>query len=129
MSRLPRLVAEGGFRLDAPADDHAHFTLATMTDAQSGTWQATVDWTYATNTLWMYAANGTCTAEQFALPECPFEASCPCQFVVRSETTAPKPRVLTRFGSLAGAPSAFSSEGGRALVGTKSLSAFRRRTN
>lgn len=40
-------------------------------------------------------AEGSCTVEQFALPECPFEAACPCQFVVRCETATPKPRVLS----------------------------------
>jgi hypothetical protein len=89
-----------------------------------------------------------------------WRASCPCQFVVRSETTAPKPRVLTiegaqggtrtlilinlgpreesvtyrvmlatRSGSLAGAQSALSAGARGRAVGTKSLSAFRRRTD
>jgi hypothetical protein len=43
----------------------------------------------------MWVADGACSAEKFAQPECPFEAACPCQFAVRSETATPKPRVLT----------------------------------
>jgi hypothetical protein len=90
-----RVVTEGSFTLGAPEEDLVYFTTVTASDTATGTWRATVDWTFATNTLWMYVANGACTAEQFAAPECPSEPSCACQFVVRSETAGPKPRVLT----------------------------------
>jgi hypothetical protein len=66
-----------------------------VTDPAVGRWEATVDWTFATNTVWMWVSNGACTAEQFALPACPFDAACPCQFTIRSEVATPKPRVLT----------------------------------
>jgi hypothetical protein len=97
-----RLIQEGGFTLRAPEADAIYFTVFAMTDPGSGRWQATVDWTFATNTLWMYVATGTCTAAQFAAPECPSEPSCQCQFAVRSEAAAPKPRVLTVDGALGG---------------------------
>jgi len=42
-----------------------------------------------------WVANGVCTAQQFARDDCPFEATCPCQFTIRSEVATPKPRVLT----------------------------------
>ena len=53
------------------------------------------DWLRDTDTLWVWIADGVCTVDQFALPECPSEPSCPCRFVIRSETATPKPRVLT----------------------------------
>ena len=91
----PRLLQQGGWALDPPGEDHAHFAVTTVTDPAAGRWEATVDWTFATNTVWMWVANGACTVEQFALPSCPFEAACPCQFTIRSEVATPKPRVLT----------------------------------
>lgn len=91
----PRLLQSGPFSLKAPQSDGAFFALTTVTDPAAGRWEATVDWTFATNTVWMWVANGVCTVEQFSKPECPFEASCPCQFTIRSETATPKPRVLT----------------------------------
>jgi hypothetical protein len=96
-SPLPttRVVVEGAFRLAAPVDDGVFFTTIPVTDSATGNWRATVDWTHGSNTLWVWVANGTCAVEQFAAPECPFESSCACQFLVRSETGTPKPRVLT----------------------------------
>jgi len=91
----PRLVQQGSFTLKAPEEESASFGLVPITDASAGLWEATVDWTMATNTMWMWVANGACTVEQFARPDCPNEATCPCQFTIRSETATPKPRVLT----------------------------------
>ena len=96
----PRILALGGFTLGAPANDSVFFGLLPVTDPAAGNWEATVDWTFQENTLWVYVANGSCTVEQFASDACPGSASCPCQFAVRSETATPKPRVL----SIANAP-------------------------
>ena len=95
VATTPRLVTQGNFTLAAPDEDAIYFGLVPITDASSGLWEATVDWAIATNTLWIWVANGVCTVDQFARPECPFEATCPCQFTIRSETATPKPRVLT----------------------------------
>src|SRR2546426_1452002 len=92
---VPRLLQQGGFTLNAPQGDGAFFALTTVTDPAAGRWEATVNWTFETNTVWMWVANGVCTTEQFSKPECPFQASCACQFTIRSETATPKPRVLT----------------------------------
>lgn len=89
-----RVITQGSFSLDAPTADGAFFGLVPITDQAAGTWEATVDWTLATNTLFMYVATGFCTAEQFASPACPDDATCPCQFAVRSEVATPKPRIL-----------------------------------
>jgi len=91
----PRLVQQGTFNISAPEGDGVFFALASMSDSSTGRWEATVDWTNATNELWMWVANGVCTVEQFSRDDCPFDATCPCQFTVRSETAVPKPRVLT----------------------------------
>lgn len=92
----PQVLAEGPFTLDAPTEDSYHFGLVpNITNSVLGQWEATVNWTFDTNTLWMWVAEGTCTVAQFQLPECPLEAACPCQFVVRSQTAAPKPRLLS----------------------------------
>lgn len=53
-----------------------------------------VDWTFSDSTLSMYVTNGQCTAEQFQQDVCPFDSSCPCSFIVRSESSEPKPRRL-----------------------------------
>lgn len=93
----PRLVQQGNFSLAAPDldADVLYFATVPVSDAATGLWEATVDWALTQNTHWMWVANGVCSGEQFALPECPFEATCPCQFTVRSEIATPKPRVLS----------------------------------
>ena len=91
----PRLVQQGTMNLSAPKDDTVHFSLASITDNASGRWETSVDWTDPANELWMWVANGVCTTQQFARDDCPFEATCPCQFTIRSEVATPKPRVLT----------------------------------
>ena len=91
----PRLVQQGTLNLAAPQGDDVYFAVASITDSASGGWEATVDWTNAANELWMWVATGSCTVQQFARDDCPFDATCPCQFAVRSEVATPKPRVLT----------------------------------
>jgi hypothetical protein len=91
----PRVIAQGGFSLGAPSNDSVFFGVVPITDAATGNWEATVDWTFPDNTLWMYVATGTCSPEQFASDACPSSAACPCQFAVRSEAATPKPRVLS----------------------------------
>jgi hypothetical protein len=104
---IPQTVAQGNFSIDAPGPDHVHFWAVNVTNSVSGSWQATVDWTYPTNELWMYVSAGICTADQFALPECPDQAACPCTFTVRSEVATPKPRVLNIAGSASGTRTVF----------------------
>ncbi len=92
---VPRLIQQGGFTLSKPTGDGlVYYIMRTISDPASGRWDATVDWTFGTNTLWMWVSSA-CTQEQFDRPECPWDAACPCQFSVRSETSTPKPRLLT----------------------------------
>ena len=90
-----RTIAQDTKLIGAPVNDAVYFVVIPVTESASGRWEATVDWKAATNELWMWVADGACSAEKFAQPECPFEAACPCQFAVRSEVATPKPRVLT----------------------------------
>jgi hypothetical protein len=89
------VLQQGSFALSAPTDDSFYFALAPVTDSVAGLWEANVDWAINTNIVWMWVADGVCTVEQFAQPECPDEPTCPCRFAIRSETATPKPRVLT----------------------------------
>ena len=62
-----------------------------------------MDWTNEANTLWMWVADSMCTVEQFAKPECPDEnVACRAGSAIRSETAAPKPRVLSIPGGAGG---------------------------
>jgi hypothetical protein len=89
------VVAAGSFTLRGPAPCGAtYFRRVTIDTARAGVLEITVDWTYSTNTLWMYVAEGDCTSDQFAGSDCPGPA-CACRFSVVSEQVAPKPRVLT----------------------------------
>jgi hypothetical protein len=98
----PRVIQQGTFTLGAPEDDGYFFGLTTITDPSSGRWDATVDWGSEANTLWMWVADGVCSAEQFKSDGCPFDATCTCRFAIRSETATPKPRVLTIPGAAGG---------------------------
>jgi hypothetical protein len=91
----PRVIAQGSLSFQAPTTESVFFAVVPVTDGSAGAWEATVDWTFATNTLWMYVANGSCTAAQFASNDCPNTSACACQFAVRSEEATPKPRVLS----------------------------------
>lgn len=99
----PRVLQQGNFSLPAPEDDSFYFTTINISDSSPGLWEATVDWALLENTHLMWVSNGVCAPEQFAMPECPFEANCPCQFAVRSETATPKPRILSIPNAAAGA--------------------------
>lgn len=119
---VTRLLQQGSWALDPPGEDHVHFASATVTDSAVGRWEATVDWTFATNTVWIWVSNGVCTTEQFALPACPDGAACPCQFTIRSEVAAPKPRVLTIPNAPGGTRSLFIANlGPREESGTYSI--------
>jgi hypothetical protein len=98
----PRVLVQGNFALSAPTEDAIGFAVVPVTDSSSGVWEANVDWAIDTNTLWMWVADGVCTAEQFATPECPFQSTCQCRLTVRSESATPKPRVLTIPGASGG---------------------------
>ena len=94
-STVARVVQTGTFDLDAPRTGIFFFDLVTVTDPSRGKWEATVDWQSANNTLWMWVADGVCTADQFENSACPSSAACPCKFSVVSQVATPKPRVLT----------------------------------
>ncbi|HLG59710.1 MAG TPA: hypothetical protein VI485_30505 [Vicinamibacterales bacterium] len=98
----PRVIQQGNFALAAPAGGSIFFAVTTVTDSAAGRWEASVDWGSEANTLWMWVADGVCTVEQFARPECPSEATCPCRFAIRSEIATPKPRLLTIPGAAGG---------------------------
>ena len=66
-----------------PTPDAVYFGLTTITNSTLGQW------------AWMWVAEGTCSIQQFAQPECPLTPACAYQSVVRSETATPKPRVLS----------------------------------
>ena len=96
------VVAQGSYSLSAPeADGTTFFRRTRFETTRVGTFEVTVDWTHASDTLWMYLADGECTSDQFASDECP-GTSCPCRFVVESEVDATKPRVLTVPNAAAG---------------------------
>ncbi len=87
------VVAQGSFRISEPGSDHTHYNDASINTAATGTLDITVDWTYPTNTLWMYVAEGNCT--DFSNLDCPGGPTCGCRFSVTSQVETPKPRVLT----------------------------------
>lgn len=63
--------------------------------AASGTIDATVDWTFPSNTIYVYVSRGTCALEQINADQCPF--------VAVSEAATPKPRVIRVPGASPGA--------------------------
>jgi hypothetical protein len=66
------VVAQGSYSLSAPeADGTTFFRRTRFETTRVGAFEVTVDWTYASNTVWMYLADGECTADQFASDECP----------------------------------------------------------
>ncbi len=88
------VVAQGNFTISAPDRDFTYFIRRVITTVSSGALETTVDWTHASNTVWMYLAEGECTVDQFASDACPGPA-CACRFSVTSEQATPKPRVLS----------------------------------
>jgi len=96
------VVAQGGFTLSAPeSDGTTFFVTRSLSTSMVGTLEVVVDWTFATNTLWMYITEGDCTGEQFENVDCP-GPTCACRFSVVSEVGTPKPRVLTVPSATAG---------------------------
>ena len=95
------VVAQGNFTIRSPDKGLTYFVRLPINTTVTGKIDATVDWTYSTNTLWMYVIEGDCTADQFATDDCP-GPTCPCRFSVTSEQSAPKPRVLTVASATAG---------------------------
>jgi hypothetical protein len=89
------VVAEGSFTLSKPdPDGTTYFRTRIFNTAKVGALETSVDWTYSSNELWMYMADGECTVDQFASLDCPGPA-CACKFSVASEAAVPKPRLLT----------------------------------
>lgn len=60
-----------------------------------GSIRATVDWTFPESIIYVYISRDTCTLEEFN--------GGTCQIVAASQTSTPKPRVLTVNGAAAGA--------------------------
>jgi hypothetical protein len=89
------VVAQGSLEIGAPDDDFTYFDWVTFTTTAAGRLETTVNWTYASNTVFMYIAEGDCTGDKFANADCPGGPTCECRFSAQSETTGPKPRVLT----------------------------------
>jgi hypothetical protein len=89
------VVAQGGFTISAPDRDWTYYQYSVINTTAAGKLETTVNWTYPTNTLWMYMAEGDCTGDKFANPDCPGGPTCACRFSVTSEVEGPKPRVLT----------------------------------
>lgn len=77
------VVGEGSTALRAN-----QFVLLSLRTTTSGLLEAIVAWTFTSNTLWVYIAR-SCTVQQFSTPDCPFGASCPCEF-------SPGPRSVSR---------------------------------
>ncbi len=89
------VLTQGNFSMGAPdPDGTTYFRRVRFENAAAGALDTTVEWTYPSNTLWMYEADGECTVDQFASDACP-DGACPCKFVVVSELSSPKPRVLS----------------------------------
>ena len=98
------LVTKGTVTISGPDDKFTYFQTITFTTPSPGTLEVIVDWTYPTNTLWMFVSSGVCTAQQFQ--SCP-GAGCECPFLVSSQTSTPKPRVLNIPNTTAGSRSLF----------------------
>ena len=92
------LIREGGGALGAPIIGATtlttFFRTFSFTTSATGDLEVTVNWTLASNAIWVLIADGSCTADQFNNDE--------CQFAVDSRTSVPKPRVLTIPNAAAG---------------------------
>jgi hypothetical protein len=66
-----------------------------FTTTAAVTLDITVDWTFATNLVAVYLAQGNCTFDQFVANQ--------CNLRIASETATPKPKVLTVPDAAAGA--------------------------
>jgi hypothetical protein len=93
---VPTVVGQGNLTLDGPDEDGVTFyDHARIDTTATGRLETTVNWTYASNSVWMYIAEGDCSGEKFTNPDCPGGPTCECRFSVISERDTPKPRVLT----------------------------------
>lgn len=98
------LVTQGAQAISAPDDRFTYFRTVPFTTPFPGTLEVTVNWTFPTNEVWMYVSSGVCTSQQFT--SCP-GTECQCQFLVSSEVSTPKPRLLTIPNAPAGSRSLF----------------------
>ena len=89
------VVGQGSFTIGAPDEDFTYYEYAVINTTSTGTLETTVNWTYPSNTVWMYMAEGDCTEDKFDNDDCPGGPTCACRFSVLSEVNTPKPRVLT----------------------------------
>lgn len=80
------LVTQGSGTLGAPeANGKTHFLVVPFTASSIGTLNVNVSWTLPSNKVWALLGGGSCTAEQFAVPACPNDPGCPCEFDRRFE--------------------------------------------
>jgi hypothetical protein len=90
------VVRQGSFTIRGPeADGFTYYDHELISTSATGRLETTVNWTYATNSVWMYVAEGDCTGGQFDNLDCPGGPTCECQFSAVSESDSPKPRILT----------------------------------
>lgn len=87
--RMTRSIGEGSDSVPAGT-----FGMVPGEVLTRGDLELIVDWTFEDSTLWMYVTDGNCTQAQFQRDVCPFDAGCECTFLVKSETSDPKPRSL-----------------------------------
>ena len=96
------VVTQGSLTISAPDDDFTYYRSRLITTTAAGALETTVNWTYSTNEVWMYLAEGDCNGGQFSNDDCPDGPTCECRFIARSEARTPKPRVLTVSNASAG---------------------------
>src|SRR5262245_31498805 len=60
------VVGQGNFSIAAPDPQYSYFVRRSISTSAAGALDVTVDWTHATNTVWMYLSEGECSADQFA---------------------------------------------------------------
>ena len=74
-----------------PADWHYEWWFTTT---RAGTVDITVDWTYADSTVWVRLGQGKCDEQVLQAGQ--------CQWLIQSQVSTPKPRVLTLPNAAAG---------------------------
>ena len=83
------VVLEGSQAI--PADWHYEWWFTTT---RAGTLDITVDWTYADSTVWVRLGQGKCDEQVLQAGQ--------CQWLIQSQVSTPKPRVLTLPNAAAG---------------------------
>jgi hypothetical protein len=97
------IVKQGSYSIPAPEEDgFSYYGSDLITTSATGRLVTTVNWTYASNSVWMYIAEGDCTGDQFDNLDCPGGPTCECLFTAASEQDSPKPRALTVTNASAG---------------------------